>query len=49
MKEEVPPPAEACTEIGADDGLEAIGSVVVVGVLIIALIAAVTFVVGVLL
>lgn len=49
MKEESPPPAEACTEIGADDGLEAVGSVVIVGVLTVALIAAVIFVVGVLL
>lgn len=43
----VPAPAEACTEVGADDGLEAVGSVVVIGIVVIALIAAVTFVVGV--
>lgn len=47
MKEEVPPPAEACTEIGADDGLEAIGSFVLVGVITVALVVAILVVIGV--
>lgn len=44
---EAPPPAEACTEIGTDDGLEAVGSVVIVAVAAIAIVAIVALVVGV--
>lgn len=41
-----PEAAEAATEIGADDGPEALGRVVVFGAVVIAIIAVVAFIAG---
>lgn len=41
-----PPPAEACTEVGADDGLETVGRVALLGIVIVVTIAAISFLAG---
>lgn len=46
MKDEAPPPAEAATDIGMDDGPEALGSLVVAGVLVVTIIATLSFLAG---
>lgn len=48
MKEEIPPPAEAATEIGAsmDDAPETLGTLVVAGVLVVVVIAVLAFLAG---
>ena len=43
-----PDPAEAATEVGIDDGPEALGTVVLMGVAIVAVVGLIAFVVGVL-
>lgn len=46
MKEDIPPPAEAATEVGVDDLPESVGSVVLMGVIVILVIAVVALLVG---
>lgn len=41
-----PAPAEACTEVGHDEGPEALGTLVVAGLLVIAVIGTLAFIVG---
>ena len=41
-----PEAAEACTEIGVDDGPEALGSIVLMGVVIVAVVGLIAFLVG---
>jgi hypothetical protein len=43
-----PEAAEAATEVGADDGPEALGTVVLMGVAIVAVVGLIAFLVGVL-
>lgn len=46
MKEDIPPPAEAATEVGVDDGPEALGTLVLAGVLVVAVIGVAAFLAG---
>jgi hypothetical protein len=48
MKDDAPPPAEAATELGADsdDGLEAVGQVALLAVVIIVTVAAISILAG---
>lgn len=48
MKEDIPPPAEAATEVGAadDDGLETIGRVAVFAIVIFVTVAVVSLLAG---
>lgn len=46
MKKDIPTPAEAATEIGVDDAPETLGSIVLLGVIVVAVIAAIAFLVG---
>jgi hypothetical protein len=47
MKDEAPPPAEAATELGhTDDGPEALGSVVLMGVVIVAVVGVIALLAG---
>ncbi len=41
-----PDPAEAATEIGVDDGPETLGSVVLMGLIVVAVVGAIAFLVG---
>ena len=41
-----PDPAEAATEIGVDDAPETLGSVVLMGLIVVAVIGAIAFLVG---
>lgn len=41
-----PEAAEACTEVGVDDGPEALGSVVLMGVVIVAVIGVIALLAG---
>lgn len=41
-----PQAAEAATELGVDDGPETLGSIVLMGVIIVAVIGAIAFLVG---
>jgi hypothetical protein len=41
-----PAPAEAATEVGADDGLEAVGGVVLLAVVIVLTVAAISLLAG---
>lgn len=43
-----PEAAEAATEIGVDDGPETLGSIVLMGVVIVAVVGVIAFLVGVL-
>ena len=43
-----PEAAEAATEVGADDGPEALGAVVLIGAAIVAVVGVIAFLVGVL-
>ena len=48
MKDEAPPPAEAATELGAnaDDAPETLGTIVLAGMLVIAVIGTIAFLAG---
>ena len=48
MKDEAPPPAEAATELGVDDddGLEAVGEVALLAVVIIVTVAVISILAG---
>ncbi len=41
-----PDPAEAATELGVDDGPETLGAVVLMGVVIVAVVGVIAFLVG---
>lgn len=43
-----PPPAEACTDVGHfdDDGVETFGAVILLGIIVVAIIATISFIVG---
>jgi hypothetical protein len=47
-KDDAPPPAEAATEIGADDAPESLGKLVVLGLCVVVLVGAIALAVGVL-
>lgn len=46
MKEEIPPPAEAATEVGIDDAPETIGSILLIGVVVVLVVLVASFLAG---
>lgn len=46
MKDEAPPPAEAATEVGIDDAPETLGTLVLAGVIVIAVVGVIALLAG---